>query len=65
MAEPQDYLKTLVLDKFIEIIEETIQEANELGIEGKIVTNVVVEQDENGEIGITLEYDDLPEQVDE
>jgi len=65
MAEPQDYLKTLVLDKFIEIIEETIQEANELGIAGKLVTNVVVEQDENGDMDITLEYDDLPEQVEE
>lgn len=61
MEQPQDVLKQLIFDKFITIIEDAIKEANELGLDGNVITDVIIEESAEGEYNIFLEYEDAPE----
>lgn len=57
----EDIDEKMFKEALYRLIEGVVREANEMGLQGQMVLDVVFDEGEAG-LDITLEYDDIPEQ---
>jgi hypothetical protein len=60
----EDIDEKIFKEALYRLIEGVVREANEMGLQGQMVLDVVFDDGEDG-LDITLEYDDTPESEEE